>query len=1471
MSGAALWIGERLVGIISKNHPGDGIAKLAAARIDRALERAVSQGIHSPDFFLAVPSDIPIPDVVPAPASELYLTAYRAQVSSIAPVQLLDREGELDSLTRFCASETEGNYAWWRADPWAGKTALLSTFVLHPPAGLDVISFFITSRYAGQADSNAFLEAMQEQLMALVGEQPSAVSAAPHVRVGNFLRLLDDAAKRSAELGRRLVIIIDGLDEDRSRSVPFPLPSIASLLPIKLTHNTRIIIAGRHSPNLPSDVPDDHPLRRLAHRPLTSSPHAQIRASAAIGELEKHLSGSPPRQEILGLITAAGGGLSAADLAELIDRDSLEITRLLQGPLGQTISERPAATTLEGRMAEVFLFAHETLREYAVHQFGRDIAIYRDRLHSWAEKYRAERWPQDTPQYLFRGYFRMLAAANDVPRMMTLACDRVRHNVMLSLTGGDSLGLNETTAAVAAIRSPNSFDVCEDLLIEIAHEELAERNSKIPPPLPQVWALVGQPDRATALANGIVDPERRAAALRLVIEARPVVERELTAELCAAAEVAASSIRDPAKRLQAIYGLVIALGKQGSLAEVERLLEQINDQIVRLQAISDVAFALTDDRQNDRIRVMLERELQQVILINTPQRDHALGWLVAAMIANNDLATADTLSRQIGNHDAAAIAISRIAASGSIARAHTVASHVLDASLRARLLAEVAAAAAAAGRPYVHILEEARTAANSILHARSRAIVNTYLGELVASEDELEEAERRLLRARSAYRGADAELSRLAKRAAVNGFHERAEHLANSISDAGAQKAILSALAEEAARQGAITRKQFIIENSSNPLQCARLLSTLLRFAAKDLNPAVESALADSTVRIAHSLPNSEDRASALSELGAALAARGATGEAVSLAEMAEDVALHVTSRKMRDHALESVAVALAMGNKYVEAASLAATISDLSERRSVLENLAYRTLQLEQYDDSAYVAGFLDPGHQLFKELALLYGRRGAFRKAADAARQLTAVEASKVLKIIGLLAEERDDCQAACDIYRLIPDSVEAIAQVGRLCLQQGSAKKRDRMLTELMSIAVRSNLQEARDLAYTLEARVAAEKGKFASAIPPVEKIEDAELRDQVLFRLICSGAHSQQQAGIINVAAMKIGSSALRCEALVAAADVAADMGVKRAHLSTASACLNEVPERDRAALVKKIEVIERQLDVLREAGRTVASKSAREGPESAVWHSTDTRLQRIDTSEADSEFAGLKSRIASGSALESAAVRSREQLLLPVTWVELQEAAKFLRLVPSPIDRMEKLLGHLRAIEQADLLKIVESSPREDRDSSLATLAREFLELGRGDCLVAVALLMEDVVQRSEFLLEALHSPRITLNSRAVEEIIETMKTIIREIPTISRGATDRDPDELNAMFGLALLAFLARGAIRDVERARYQELAVDTLLKCSRHSILTALAVRHIDKLKVVADRLKNTASTDRVPRDECVSTGLGSSTRVRR
>jgi hypothetical protein len=92
-------------------------------------------------------------------------TRYLGQVRQLAPDELVDRESELAELARFCTTvDADDSYTWWRAEAWAGKSALMAWFVLNPPPGVRVVSFFVTARFAGHDTRDAFVETVLEQV-----------------------------------------------------------------------------------------------------------------------------------------------------------------------------------------------------------------------------------------------------------------------------------------------------------------------------------------------------------------------------------------------------------------------------------------------------------------------------------------------------------------------------------------------------------------------------------------------------------------------------------------------------------------------------------------------------------------------------------------------------------------------------------------------------------------------------------------------------------------------------------------------------------------------------------------------------------------------------------------------------------------------------------------------------------------------------------------------------------------------------------------------------------------------------------------------------------------------------------------------------------------------------------------------------------------------------------------------------------
>jgi hypothetical protein len=88
-------------------------------------------------------------------------SVYLRQVEQIFPYQLVGRDNEMAELVAFCTAPDDPGgeaYAWWQGPAWAGKSALMAWFVQHPPAGVRVVSFFVTSRFASQSDRAAFLD-----------------------------------------------------------------------------------------------------------------------------------------------------------------------------------------------------------------------------------------------------------------------------------------------------------------------------------------------------------------------------------------------------------------------------------------------------------------------------------------------------------------------------------------------------------------------------------------------------------------------------------------------------------------------------------------------------------------------------------------------------------------------------------------------------------------------------------------------------------------------------------------------------------------------------------------------------------------------------------------------------------------------------------------------------------------------------------------------------------------------------------------------------------------------------------------------------------------------------------------------------------------------------------------------------------------------------------------------------------------
>ena len=537
--------------------------------------------------------------------------AYLEQVRRIAPPYppgLRDRDAELAELGRFCLDAGGPCYVWWQAGPWAGKSALMSSFVLRPP--LEVrervrfVSFFITARLAAQDTREAFAQALLEELAGLTGQ--SLPTMLPDTtRDAYLLDLLSETATGCQRAGTRLVLVVDGLDEDRSVTTGPDAHSIAGLLPTDPPAGMRVIVAGRPNPPVPDDVPDWHPLRDPAIiRPLRQSPYARDAQRLGRQELQRLLRGSATGRDILGLLAAARGGLSGPDLAELTGTPLWEVEEILHTVAGRTFTRR-AGRWPTGAVPEVYLLAHEELQAAATRYLADQFPGKRDLLHAWAGSYSGRGWPLETPEYLLGGYYQLLIDLGDLPRMIAYGLDRVRHDRMLGLTGGDAAALAEIRAALDLIGAQDAPDLASALALACRRDQLADRNTKIPVSLPAVWAALGQIARAEALANSITDPSKQARALAHITETlaptRPLQATALAEQVMAVACSLASSFSD-AKQTQADVAGILA--RAGCYQQAQDLARSIPDRYWEAQALTATATALAQAGHHQSARVV---------------------------------------------------------------------------------------------------------------------------------------------------------------------------------------------------------------------------------------------------------------------------------------------------------------------------------------------------------------------------------------------------------------------------------------------------------------------------------------------------------------------------------------------------------------------------------------------------------------------------------------------------------------------------------------------------------------------------------------------------------------------------------------------------------------------------------------------------------------------------------------------------
>ncbi|SHK20532.1 hypothetical protein SAMN05421803_11592 [Nocardiopsis flavescens] len=428
------------------------------------------------------------------------------------PDTVRGRENERTIMNAFVkASGPEApSYRCWQAEAPVGKSVLLADYIRrYPPPKCDILSFFV-SPAEGTDTRASFAEELAGQIHKLFDREKRV----PH-NVRGWRQLFAEAAQKSKDLGRRLVLIVDGLDDDvawsglkgedgaptagaREPAEHELAPgSIAALLPAAPPSGMRVIVSLRRSVRLPDDIPEKrHPLRQAEN-------FHELRPVAGLAPAER--SPAPPTdplgRPVAELLAVAGGGLRVQDLAELTGLPGERIDRLFAGPAGR-------AVVLDDPVRQTYALAGSGLVDAVRAGLG-DAGVLRrtGELLSWSRAWGARGWPDGTPPFPLKQQLRLLtddaertAYALDLPRLRRL-----------SATFGPDVALGRLTAFADEAGPDGTAEGLAKLIPLSAVRALVRRESReVPDGSPALFVRLGVAERARALARSAPTPILRA-------------------------------------------------------------------------------------------------------------------------------------------------------------------------------------------------------------------------------------------------------------------------------------------------------------------------------------------------------------------------------------------------------------------------------------------------------------------------------------------------------------------------------------------------------------------------------------------------------------------------------------------------------------------------------------------------------------------------------------------------------------------------------------------------------------------------------------------------------------------------------------------------------------------------------------------------------------------------------------------------
>lgn len=849
------------------------------------------------------------------------------EVGEFAATRFEGRQQELAAMERYCAAPDgqQSGYWRWTAPAWAGKTALLAQFVLHPPPGVDVLAYFVTTRQPRHSDRTAFLAAMDEQLRWYLKDSGLKCTSRDQ-----FHLALQRAAQQAAQRGRRLLLVVDGLDEDTGVTSSSTGYSIAALLPTRPHPAARIVLATRPGLPVPIDVSKGHPLRgeEIDHW-LESSPAARAAHVDAEQSLTALLDGGGLGKEVTRLTAAAGGGLSAEDLAHLTGTSAGRVRQVLGGSVGRSFQLRASRNAADGCRAEaVYFFGHRQLQDSALDLLSQnELARERKRVRDFVKVWRKAGWPSDTPEYALVGYPQLLRSLGDTERLGRLATDAVRHERLWRATGSDAAALAEIDDAFRLLLNSPRPDLKTAMRLSHRRDGLLRHTGNLPDELVALWAVLGHTGRAVALARAHSSSARRVEQLMAIGDtllegAEVTTAREVVEEVAARAEtVTLLSVKDQVRML----------------ARVARMLARVGeDPTSPLRTAVGLAEIITDPgRQAENFRILHDAPGPQfeALHLSVVALAEASEACRSGGITDRTEKLAHQAARMVpamhpGSRPAHFVSVARMMArTGQHGRAVELAeaAHALgfkSPGVQGEHLARIAEALAEAGQ--VERAEELCQEATDLVRQVS---------------DPARQAGRLMVVARGMLALAEARLwsdlrSREQQRSAVQLALEAAALVA---ADEDRQDDVLREVVEVLTRAGRPWEAAEIGRTLTRPQDRARALLTAGRALADCGEPGHAAPLAHEAAQIARSLDDPAPRLELLAAAGTVLARAEDLHGAASVAEAASKLARAGTKNRPSALTLAQLIDALGRAGRLKRAARMAESLADPAARSDAL------------------------------------------------------------------------------------------------------------------------------------------------------------------------------------------------------------------------------------------------------------------------------------------------------------------------------------------------------------------------------------------------------------------------------------------------------------------------------------------------------------------------------------------------------